>query len=63
MSTDNLVEDFKTLATKYNCKKKTHFECTFPFIYLFPKIKEKYILTGVGDSHYVLSKKRYDVTF
>ena len=26
MSTDNLVEDFKTLATKYNCKKKTHFE-------------------------------------
>ena len=58
MSTNNLEEDFKILASKYNCKKKTHFECTFPFLYLFPKIKEKYILTGVGaDSHYVLSKK------
>ncbi len=58
LSTNNLVKDFKSLAIKYNCQKKTHFECTFPFIYLFPMIKEKYVLTGVGaDSHYVLSKK------
>ena len=55
---DNLEEDFKTLANKYECIKKTHFECIFPFLYLFPLIKEKYVLTGVGaDSHYVLSKK------
>ena len=54
----NLAEDFKTLASKYGCKKKTHFECTFPFLYTFPKIEERYVLSGVGaDSHYVLSKK------
>ena len=54
----NLVQDFKTLASKYKCKKKTHFECIFPFLYTFPLIKERYVLTGVGaDSHYVLSKK------
>lgn len=55
---DNLVDDFKLLAKKYKCRKKTHFECIWPFIYTFPKIKEKYVTTGVGaDSHYVLSKK------
>ena len=54
----NLVDDFKLLASQYKCKKKTHFECIFPFIYTFPMITEKYVLTGVGaDSHYVLSKK------
>ena len=55
---DNLVEDFKRLALEYKCKKKTHFECVFPLLYTFPKIKEKYVLSGIGaDSHYVLSKK------
>ncbi len=58
LPTNNLVSDFKLLASKYKCRKKTHFECIWPFIYTFPKVKEKYILTGVGaDSHYVLSKK------
>ena len=56
--TDNLVNDFKTLANKYKCKKKTQFECTFPFMYMYPKIKEKYILSGVAaDGHYGVSKR------
>ena len=55
--TDNLFDDWLTLV-ELECKKKTHFECIFPFIYTFPMITEKYVLTGVGaDSHYVLSKK------
>jgi len=43
---DNIEKDFFTLIEKYECKKKTHVECTFPFLYVYPQIKEKYILTG-----------------
>ena len=46
--TDKLVEDFKTLATKYDCRKKTQFENTFAYMYMFPKIKEKVCGDGYG---------------
>ena len=56
--TENLVNDFKKLAHNYNCKKKVQFECTWPFMYMYPKIKEKVIISGVAaDGHYGLSKK------
>ena len=55
---NNLVEDFMRLVKDYDCRKKTHFECTFPFLYVFPQIKEKYILSGIGaDGYYGVSKK------
>jgi asparagine synthetase B (glutamine-hydrolysing) len=55
---NNLVEDFIRLVKDYDCRKKTHFECTFPFLYVFPQIKEKYILSGIGaDGYYGVSKK------
>ena len=58
VETSELERDFMELAITYNCKKKTHFECLFPFLYVFPEIKEKYVLTGWGaDGHYGLSKK------
>ena len=54
----NLRRDFVLLAKEYDCRKKTHFECTFPFLYVFPQIKEKYILSGIGaDGYYGVSKK------
>ena len=40
-----LVEDWYRLV-KLGCRKKTHFECVFPFLYVYPNIKEKYVLTG-----------------
>ena len=56
--TDKLVEDFKTLATKYDCRKKTQFENTFAYMYMFPKIKEKHVAMGMGvDIWYGSSKK------
>lgn len=55
---DNIEKDFFTLIEKYECKKKTHVECTFPFLYVYPKIKEKYILTGwAADGYYGVSKR------
>ena len=55
--TDNLVEDFHRLL-RLGCETKTHFECCFPFLYLYPKIKEKYVLSGwAADGYYGLSKK------
>ena len=55
--TDNLEEDWHTLV-KMGCKKKTHFECVFPFLYVYPNITEEYILTGWGaDGYFGVSKK------
>ena len=55
---DNIEKDFFTLIEKYECKKKTHVECTFPFLYVYPQIKEKYILTGwAADGYYGVSKR------
>ena len=58
VETSELERDFIELATQYGCRKKTHFECMFPFLYVLPKIKEKYVLTGwAADGYYGISKK------
>jgi asparagine synthetase B (glutamine-hydrolysing) len=55
--TNNLEEDWHTLV-KMDCKKKTHFECVFPFLYVYPNITEEYVLTGWGaDGYFGVSKK------
>ena len=36
----NLENDFKRLL-KHGCQKKTHFECVYPFLYVYEWIKEK----------------------
>ena len=55
--TENLVADWYRLVD-LKCKKKTHFECVFPFLYVYPVIKEKYVLTGWGaDGYFGVSKK------
>lgn len=55
---NNLKEDFHILRNKWKCIKKTHYECTFPFMYIYPQIEQKYILSGIAaDGHYGVSKK------
>ena len=56
--TDNLVRDWHRLV-ELKCRKKTHFECVFPFLYVYPQIKnQKYVLTGWGaDGYFGPSKK------
>ena len=54
----NLKDDFLRLVRYYDCRKKTHFECTFPFLYVFPHIEQSYLLSGIGaDGYYGVSKK------
>ena len=36
--TKNLVNDWHRLV-QLDCKKKTHFECVYPFLYVYPEIK------------------------
>ena len=58
--TENLIEDWHRLV-ELKCRKKTHFECVFPFLYVYPKIEEKYVLTGWGaDGYFGPSKKSND---
>lgn len=53
----SLKKQWINLAENYDCKKKTQYECTYPFLYVYPVVKESYILSGLGaDSSYGLSK-------
>lgn len=53
----NLEDDWHRLV-KHGCRKKTHFETVFPFLYVYPEITEKYVLTGWGaDGYFGVSKK------
>lgn len=56
--TDDIENHFKTLRSDFECTKKTHYECTYPFLYIYPQIKEKVVISGVAaDGHYGVSKK------
>ena len=56
--TNNLQDDFLQLVSKFRCKKKTHFECVYPFMYVYPEIKEREVLSGwAADGYYGISKK------
>lgn len=54
---DNLKTDWHRLV-EHGCRKKTHFETVFPFLYVYPQIKQEYVLTGWGaDGYFGPSKK------
>ena len=56
--TDNLVDDFFKLLNEIKCERKTHFECCFPFLYVYPQIEQKEVLSGwAADGYYGVSKK------
>jgi len=56
--TNNLQNDFQRLVKEVRCKKKTHFECCFPFLYVYPEIQEDVVLSGwAADGYYGISKK------
>lgn len=54
---ENLADDFHRLV-EFGCIRKTHFECVYPFLYVYPIIEERYVLTGWGaDGYYGISRK------
>ena len=54
--TENIVEDWYRLVD-LGCIKKTHFECVFPFLYVYPEITEKYVLSGwIADAYHGVSR-------
>jgi asparagine synthetase B (glutamine-hydrolysing) len=58
--TDNetVEASFLELAKKYNCIKKTHFECCYPFLFVYPRIELGEVLSGwAADGYYGLSKR------
>ena len=55
--TENLISDWYKLV-EHGCRKKTHFECVFPFLYVYPEIRERCVLTGwAADGYFGPSKK------
>jgi len=44
---DDLIHDVKYVIKKYNVFLKTQVQCIYPFLYVIPYIKEKYILSGL----------------
>lgn len=54
---EHLVDDFHRLV-EFGCIRKTHFECAYPFLYVYPQIEEHYVLSGWGaDGYYGISRK------
>jgi asparagine synthetase B (glutamine-hydrolysing) len=55
---DTLITDCFNLHNLYGCRKKTDYICTWPFLYLTPKVSENTLATGMAaDGHFVISKK------
>lgn len=53
-----LKSDILKLHTIYGCRKKTDYECIWPFLYVYPNIKESIIVTGLGaEGHFGSTKK------
>lgn len=51
---------FMALARKYKCKKKTHYECCYPFLFVYPEIEQKEVLSGwAADGYYGVSKRAH----
>lgn len=57
-SLETLSHDVYRLHDEYGCRKKTEYECTWPFLYAYPAIGEKWIAGGLGaEAHFVLTKR------
>lgn len=52
-----LSKDILYMANVLGCKKKTDFECIFPFLYVYKRLSGKALISGMGaDVWYLLSK-------
>lgn len=55
---DTLKSDIKIMARKYDCVKKTDFECFWPYMYLMKQVEESVLASGMAaDGHFAISKK------
>lgn len=55
---DTLKSDIKTMVRKYDCAKKTDFECFWPYMYLMKQVEESVLASGMAaDGHFAISKK------
>ena len=53
-----LKQDILKLHFSYACKKKTDYECVWPFLYVYPNITESVIITGLAaEGHFGSTKK------
>jgi asparagine synthetase B (glutamine-hydrolysing) len=51
--TTRLSESFRSLAIQHHCRKKVHFEVTYPMSFVIPLIEQTEMLSGWNaDDHY-----------
>lgn len=52
-----LKKDIFSMAKKYGCKKKTDFECFWPYMYLMKRVEENVIASGMAaDGYFAISR-------
>lgn len=57
-SLDVLKHDIMVLHEKFECEKKTDYECVWPFLYVYKSVCEDLIVTGLGaEGHFGTTKK------
>lgn len=45
---ETLKRDFLILSERWGCDLKTDFECSWPMMYLIPKVREQAVIVGLG---------------
>lgn len=62
---ERLEQDFIELVRRWNCRTKAQVECTWPILYVAPRIEERFVVSAAAsDGLYGLSRKaliRYKV--
>lgn len=57
-SKESLLRDVYNLHDALWCRKKTEYVCTWPFLYAYRAVEERYISDGMcADGHFCLSKR------
>ena len=57
---ETFEDSFGSLVYYYGCKKKTHFECCYPFLFVYPQIEQREVLSGwAADGYYGVSKRAH----
>jgi asparagine synthetase B (glutamine-hydrolysing) len=53
-----VVRAWPVMYRDLHCRKKREFECSWPFLFVYPRVRERYVLNGImADSHFVMSRK------
>lgn len=59
----SLKKDLIRLNNEYLCTKKTEYECFWPFLYVYPKVSERIVLSGFGIGDWLPTGRKFAIHY